>query len=414
MEIDRFLYQSIKDHLQQPEITLLIGPRQSGKTTLLKSLAAELEQAGHPCLFFNLDIDSDARFFGSQTQFIDRVNALTEGKRTHIFIDEVQRIENAGLFLKGIYDRGLPHKWIATGSGSIELKEKIAESLVGRKRNFYLYPVSPAEFVAYRVGRSIGPALALLDTDKQWADQLLTEYMLFGGYPRVVTAPALQEKKAVLDELFQGYIERDIQLLLRLEKSRAFITLLQLLANRIGRMVNYQDLAAQTNLSVQTLKHYLWYSEKTFICQAITPFFTNKDKELVKTPQYYFRDCGLRNHLLGVQKIDFTDPEFGFLFQQFVFLLLEHRFNSAVSSLHYWRTQHQAEVDFVVHFGSRILPIEVKSGRMDALRIKRSLRHFIEVYQPEEAWVVNRSLTENMQVGNTTVRFMPWYALMKP
>jgi len=84
-----------------------------------------------------------------------------------------------------------------------------------------------------------------------------------------------------------------------------------------------------------------------------------------------------------------------------------------VSSLHYWRTQHQAEVDFVVKLGSGLLPVEVKSGRMDAPKIERSLRHFIDAYRPEEAWVVNRSLTENIQLNNTTVRFLPWYALMK-
>lgn len=412
MEIHRLLYDEIKAHLDQEEITLLIGPRQAGKTTLLKALSADLQKLGRQCLFFNLDIDSDAQFFDTQSKFVDRIQALSEGKKAYVFIDEIQRIENAGLFLKGVYDRKLPHKFIATGSGSIELKEKIAESLVGRKRNFFLYPVSPVEFLQFKTGKSGQSLLALLATDVQEADRLLLEYLLYGGYPRVVTAPTGREKKAVLDEIFQGYIERDIQLLLRLEKSRAFITLLQLLANRIGRLINYQDLANQTNLSVPTVKHYLWYSEKTFITEPVTPYFTSKEKELVKTPQYYFWDSGLRNHLLSIQILDQHSTDFGFLFQQFVFLLLKHRMTSAVPSLHYWRTQNQAEVDFVVNRGASLLPVEVKAGRMSSPQIERSMHSFIETYRPPEAWVVNRSLTTKIQVNGTTVRFLPWYELV--
>ncbi|MDX2135478.1 MAG: ATP-binding protein [Saprospiraceae bacterium] len=399
-------------HLAQKEITLVVGPRQAGKTTLLKALAAELRAKGEICLFFNLDIDRDAQFFSSQTRLVERVEALSEGRRAYVFIDEVQRIENAGLFLKGIYDRALPHKWIATGSGSIELKEKIGESLVGRKRNFYLYPVSPAEFVAYRTGKSVSQGAAVLATDPVESDRLLFEYLLYGGYPRVVTAPNASEKVAILDEIFQGYIERDIQLLLRVEKSRSFITLLQLLANRVGRLINWQDLANQTNLSVATVKQYFWYIEKTFIAAPATPYFTNKEKELVKTPQVYFWDTGLRNHLLNLRALDEQSPDFGFLFQQFVWLLLRHQFSDAVSSIHYWRTQHQAEVDFVVNRGADLLPVEVKSARLPAPRVERSLHSFIEAYAPAEAWVVNRTLSDEVWVGKTRVRFRQWAELV--
>jgi len=110
MEISRFIQSELMEHLGKEEITLLIGPRQAGKTTLLRSLADQLIQHGATCLFFNLDIDTDAQHFSSQQRFVERVEALSAGKRSYVFIDEVQRIENAGLFLKGLYDRRLPHK----------------------------------------------------------------------------------------------------------------------------------------------------------------------------------------------------------------------------------------------------------------------------------------------------------------
>ncbi len=413
MEIPRSLLSDLRAHLNQKEITLLIGPRQAGKTTLLRELTNQVQQEGKQCLFFNLDIDTDAQYFSSQQRFLDRIEAVTGGQPAYIFIDEVQRIENAGLFLKGLYDRNLSYKFIATGSGSLELKEKIAESLVGRKRNFYLPTVSIEEFIRYKtVDRYSDRLEDFLKSDPILETQLLREYLMYGGYPRVVTAPTAREKNAILAEIFQGYIEKDIQLLLQLEKSRAFVTLLQLLANRIGQLVNYNDLASATNLSVPTLKNYLWYSEKTFIAKAVTPFFRNKEKEVVKTPQYYFVDAGLRNFLLGINDLSAQPTQFAFLFQQLILQLLEQQFAESVASIHYWRTQNQAEVDFVVNQGYKVLPVEVKAVHLKNPQIERSLRSFIADYQPPEAWVINLSLEAELQLEQTRVRFLPWRQLL--
>lgn len=413
MEIPRLLFDALVKHLEKEEITLLIGPRQAGKTTLLRNLGEHLARQGKPCLFFNLDIDADAQHFVSQQRFVERVEALAGGKRVYVFIDEVQRIENAGLFLKGIFDRRLPHKWIATGSGSLELKEKIAESLAGRKRNFLLFPVSMEEFLNYRLGvENTDRSGALLATDALTAERLLFDYLQFGGYPRVLTSSDVAEKRSVLSEIFQSSIERDIQLLLRIEKSRELVTLLQLLANRIGRLISYHDLAIQTNLSVATVKNYIWYCQKTFVIEEVLPFFTNKEKELTKTPQFYFVDNGLRNYLLGHVQITPLSPEFGFLFQQLVFQMLRERFAGSVAAVRYWRTQNQAEVDYVLYDGRTPLPVEVKASLMKQPAIERSLRSFIETYRPAEAWVINRTLDTTVEVGATTVRFLPWFRLL--
>lgn len=414
MEIQRDLFGELEAHLDQKEITLLIGPRQAGKTTLLRGLIDQLKRKGFTCLLFNLDIDTDAQFFTSQSRFLERVEVMTGGRRAYIFIDEVQRIENAGLFLKGLYDRDLPYKLIATGSGSLELKEKIAESLVGRKRSFYLPTVSIMEFLQYKIpGHSRDTLIRMSATDPVTEDRLLREYLTFGGYPRVVTASGKKEKNIVLTEIFQGYIERDIQILLQLEKSRSFVSLLQILANRIGQLINYNDLARLTGLSQPTLKNYLWYSEKTFLTESITPFFRNKEKEIVKSPQYYFVDSGMRNYLLGISEINKNTQDFSFLFQQLVLQLLKRRFQNSVASFHYWRTQNQAEVDFVVNLGSRLLPVEVKEKNLKSPEISRSLRSFIDHYQPPEAWIINRSLEESIKIDSTDVRFLPWFHLLE-
>ncbi len=411
MEIARSILKDLREHLKEPEITLLTGPRQAGKTTLLRALREELERAGEHCLFFNLDIDTDAVHFETQQKLVDYLAALTGGMKAFVFIDEVQRITNAGLFLKGLYDRLLPYKFIVTGSGSLELKERIAESLVGRKRNFFLPTVSAKEWVQYATQYRYGDRIsAVLQADEALEEKLLFDYMTYGGYPRVITSATAQAKNSVLQEIYQGYIERDIKQLLQLEKSNAFVVLLQLVANRTGQLVNYNDLSKLTGISAATLKNYLWYSEKTFVTAAIAPFFSNKAKEVVKAPQYYFWDLGLRNFMRGIYD-DIADR--GNRFQSFVFRLLSDHFQTSVASLHYWRTQNQAEVDFVVNLGHRVLPVEVKAAKMDKPALSRSLQSFLNQYKPSEAWIINRKLRDEIIVDDTKVKFMPWYDLLE-
>lgn len=410
LEIRRALTADLKHHINKPEITILIGPRQAGKTTLLKEIASDLIEAGQKILFFNLDIEKDRRFFTGQEVFAERIRAVTGDQKHYIFIDEVQRLENAGLFLKGLYDRDWPHKLVVTGSGSLELKEKIAESLVGRKRNFYLLTVSIGEFANYRTDYTFADRLPdVLHTDPMMAESILSEYLKFGGYPKVITELTEDDKYQTLNEIYQGYIERDIKAILQLEKTTAFVTLLQLMANRSGNTVNFSELANFTSLNAATVKNYLWYSEKTFITQSITPYFTNKEKEIVKAPAYYLLDNGMRNYLRGI----FDDPiDRGMRFQTLAFRLLEAHFRGSVASIHFWQTKAKAEVDFVVNRGFDLLPVEVKATSLKQPKLTRSYRNFLEAYQPEEGWVINRSLREELTIGTTTVKFIPWYDLM--
>jgi predicted AAA+ superfamily ATPase len=410
LEIQRFLTVEILQHLVEPEITLLIGPRQAGKTTLLRHVADRLEGDGKRVCFYNIDIEKDRLLFAGQESFVNHLDQVTGGEKHYVFIDEVQRLPDAGLFLKGLYDRGLPHKLIVTGSGSLELKEKVAESLVGRKENFFLPTVSPKEFVDYATDYAYGKRVKeVLHNDQALMERTLGEYLKYGGYPRVITAKTEQRKLRILEEIYQGYIERDIKSLLQLEKTSAFVTLMQLLANRAGYTVNYSGLATLTGLSTPTIKNYLWYAEKTFILNVVRPYFTNKEKEIAKAPTYYYWDIGLRNFLLG-RFDDINDR--GMQFQSFVFRLLEDRFRHGVTRINFWQTKSQAEVDFVVNRGYDLLPVEVKATSLTQPKITRSYRSFLTKYEPEEGWVVNRSFRGEERIGKTLVRFLPWYDLL--
>ena len=412
MEIKRSLIKDLRAHLNAKEITLLVGTRQAGKTTLLKKLQEERQSAGDRCLFFNLDYEPDFQLFDSQEKLIRQIELATGGQPAYVFIDEIQRKKNAGLFLKGIYDQALPYKFIVSGSGSLELKENIHESLAGRKRLFELETVSFQEFAQYKTGYIYEDRLVdYLGLQSGTAKNLLMEYLNFGGYPRVVIAKSLSEKTAVLREIYQSYLEKDIRLLLQIEKSRAFTTMMRLLALRTGKTIDYSNLSQDSGISFHTLKKYLWYTEKTFVLKLLTPFFRNKEKEIVKAPQAYFKDLGLRNIMIEKAGNIKSLNEAGFEFQNFIFRLLRGYIGDRIYSLHDWRTKGQAEVDFVIDKGQELLPVEVKAKSLSKPKVDRSLRSFLNSYHPKEAWVINLSLDTMIKIGPTEVFFRPWYDL---
>src|SRR3989338_8852975 len=126
--IKRALLRDLKEHFNKKEITFIVGPRQAGKTTLMFLLKKYLDRLEEKTVYLTLDIERDRQFFASQESLINKIK-LVIGDKGYVFIDEIQRKENAGIFLKGIYDMNLPYKFIVSGSGSVELKEKIHESL---------------------------------------------------------------------------------------------------------------------------------------------------------------------------------------------------------------------------------------------------------------------------------------------
>lgn len=413
MKIHRDLKKRLENHLEQKEISLLIGARQVGKTTLLKEIADELRRDGQQVVFFNLDIESDFAHFESQERLLQRIKLTTGGRKAVVFIDEIQRKTNAGLFLKGLYDMDLPYKFVVSGSGSLELKEKIHESLAGRKRIFELYPVSIKEFLDFRTDyKYAGQLSEWCELEPLKAEQVLIEYLNFGGYPRVITAEEADEKTLILQEIFQSYLEKDLKFLLGIEKTSAYTLLIRLLANRTGQPVSYSNLSRETGLSLPTLKKYLWYAQKTFIVELLTPFFRNPEKELIKAPEVYFNDLGFRN--FSLQKLGKFQAfaEMGFVFENFVFQILREKFSMANQPMKYWRTKGKAEMDFVIERGLSPLPVEVKARALKRPEIQQSFRIFLKDYSPEEAWVVNLSLDAEIKVENTTVRFLPWYKLI--
>lgn len=413
--IKRTITQSLERHLVEKEMTVLIGPRQVGKTYLMKYLQGKLKEKGEKTLFLNLDIDDHRPFFDSQGQLISYIELQVGKEKAYVFIDEIQRKENAELFLKGIADMDLPYKFIISGSGSLELKAKISESMAGRKRMFAIDPISFKEFINFRTEYKyedrLGEFFAL---EKDKTQRFLEEYMVFGGYPQVILSDTVWKKQSTMEEIYKSYIEQDIKKLLNIEKEEAFTNLLKVIASQIGSLVNTSELSSTIGIADKTVQHYLWYLEKTFIIKKVSPYYQNVRSEISKSPVYYFYDVGLRNFLLGLFGLPrIPQPLSGHLFENLIFNMLREQFVLAPTQIHFWRTRDKAEVDFILVTGLEAVPLEAKHKRISKLEVPRSFRSFLRKYKPKKAYLIHLGDKQETVIDKTRVYALPFYALLE-
>ena len=402
----------LREHLSRKEITLITGPRQAGKTTLMKELMGGINREGGRTLFLDLDFEPDKRHLDSQIALLDRIRLEFGDSAGTVFIDEIQRKRDAGVFLKGIFDRDLPIKLVVTGSGSLELKEKIQESLFGRKRIFEVMTVSFLEWADYNSGYQYSLNMQEFFRIEQEQNLRLLEACLnYGGYPRIILEDTQIERMNQINEIYSSYINRDVAGFLGLEQPDSYSRMIRFLAAHIGQLTDFSEIARTIGVSVPTVKKYIWYAEKTYILKVVTPYYTNKLKEIIKSPVYYFTDLGFRNFSLGEFGNASTKSDAGFLFQNLVLFELSRLAVPEAWSVHFWRTADGAEVDFVLDQKSGLLPVEVKYSRLSTPMVTRSLRSFIEKYHPSEAWVISPIYQNEIKINECTVKFIPFYQL---
>lgn len=412
--IRRKILINLEDHLPSDQMTIITGPRQVGKTYLMMLMRENLEKRGEKTIWLNLDNDEDAARFVSQAALLSYIQLQVGKEKAFIFIDEIQRKVNVGLFLKGIFDMGTPYKFIVSGSGSLELKAKIPESMAGRKQLFVVDPISFEEFVNFKTNYQYEDKLKdFFSIEKEKAERLLSEYMVFGGYPRVVLAETSSLKQKEMQEIYRSYIDKDIRDLLHLEKIEGLTDLLKIISSQIGSLVNMTELSSTINIDEKTVKHYLWYLEQTFVLKKVTPYYRNTRKEITKAPIYYFTDIGLRNWLLGLFGLgQIPVPMSGHLFENIIFNILKSQMDLTPTQIHFWRTRDFAEVDFVLETGLEIVPIEVKHTKIPKTGITRSLRSFLLKYKPKKGYVLHLGERFKTEINGTKIYTLPFFDLI--
>ncbi len=405
--VERRIKEKILSWLDREEIIIVTGARQTGKSVLLYQLMyGHILPKTKNIHYFNLDISGHLEFFDNADRLVELV-AESKGK-TYVFIDEVQRLKEPGLFLKGIYDLHLPAKLIVSGSSALEIKSKIHEALTGRKVVFHLNPFNLEELSeAMFPKRGFDTVVKNEDNFKK----VLNHFLKFGGYPAVAMAKNEGIKLQLLKEIFQSYIEKDVKNFLKVENEGAFRNLVKILSSQIGNLVNKHELSNSLGIHKNTLENYLFYLEQTYILDFVRPFYKNPRKELLKSPKVYFRDPGIRNFAIG----NFGDFEFrpdkGSLFENFSYLYLNGCVEE-IDPINFWRTKAGAEVDFIISTIEPI-PFEVKGMHLKDFKISKSLRSFLRVYKPRKGYCINLSLSGKRVIEGVEVTFLTPADLVK-
>jgi len=371
-------------------VVLVVGPRQAGKSTLIWKTLAE---AAEPVLFLNCEEPSIREWLSSPAAFLADLTELAVPART-LFFEEVQRLPEAGLFLKGLVDRRTGLRLYATGSSSFDLEAATRESLAGRAQRHLLLPLSLAE-----AGATL-PAGPLVREDA--LSRLLERMLIFGGYPTIMTADDPRQELATLVE---AVVVRDASDRFRIRHPAALRKLLELAASQVGNLVNLSEWAALTNISNDTVAEYCRLLEETHVIRLVRPFVGGKRAELISARKVFFVDNGVRNQLFGGFQPAPERPDRGALLENLAFTELAKTVNPLLDGLSAWRSKAGAEMDFVVEHQGRLLACEVKAGDSRA-SVSRSARSFIDAYQPEQLLIVNSRLYPEITVGSTRVRFL--------
>lgn len=319
------------DHF--PVVTVL-GPRQAGKTTLVKSYFKTYS-------YINLE---DPEFYNLAKNDINAFFGMIKGP---IIIDEVQRVPEILSRIQVIVDEKKENaQFILTESFQQGLKSAISQSLAGRTAIINLLPFSIQELNSANI------------------DFSRDEFLYLGFMPRIYSEH--QPPDLLYRSYFQTYVERYVQTLLNVKNKAKFDKFLHLLAGRIGQVLNYESLSNDTGVSKTTIQEWISVLESSFIIFKLEPYFESYTKRLVKSPKIYFYEIGLASYLLGIKNAEQIshDPLIGNLFENMVILeILKAQFNKGMEkSLYYFRDSKGFEIDLIISNGRTITPIEIKSA----------------------------------------------------
>ncbi len=341
--IRRYITNQLQRNIKKQNVTVLFGPRRTGKTTLMNSIASKL--ANKKTLIVNGEDYDIATILSSQKEQV--LKSLVSGYDV-LFIDEAQNIPRIGQNLKLLVDTNPDISVFATGSASFDLRNKLGEPLTGRSRFFTLYPFAVNEIFK----------------DYLTAYKNLDNLLIYGSYPQVFLENNLTEKRHILENIKNGYLLKDLLQLENIKDSLFVMNLLKLIAFQIGNDISLNELSKNLQTTVKTVKRYLEILEKTFVIFKLTGFSSNLRKEIGKSSRYYFWDNGIRNAVISnFSTIDLRNDA-GKLWENFCISerIKKQRYLESFSEFYFWRTYDKQEIDL----------IEINNGNINAFEFKWS------------------------------------------
>lgn len=414
----RKIQKDINKWLLKDEIIILNGPRQVGKTSLLKLLEIELK---HKKI-------KEERIFNFNLEDIEILNELNKSpknilnyikiknKKNYFLIDEIQYLDNPSNFLKYLYDEHRDEvKLIATGSSSLELKAQLQDSLVGRKIVFDISPLCFEEFLQFKKAKILDyyNSKDIPATIQTQFKKYLDEYLLFGGMPKVVLTSGKKDKKILLKNYVNDYINKDIRAIGKIENLLKFNQLVKILANQIGNLLNINELTNTLNLSRKEIEKYINILEHTFVLHKITPYYKNIRSQIIKMPKIYLFDLGIRNQILNNFVNLSGRSDSGNMFENFIYLELKQNINK--EALCFYRTIHKAEIDFVFEKDGTVYPIEVKYKNFNKPIYSKILKNFCKLGQIKckNGYLINLNLNQEISDQIVFLTFINFFKRLK-
>lgn len=387
--IKRDLEDKILTLLKAPEILAVVGPRQSGKTTMINNILKDLEGAKS----VSFDDQGILNMFEKNTE--DFISIFVKGNK-YLFIDEFQYAKNGGKVLKFIYDSFMSAreeqrvKIIISGSSILDLTVQAVKYLTGRILVLNLYPFNFREFLSVKDRDylklfenkknefTLGEPreIEILKEAHQKLLKYYEEYLIFGGYPRVALEENYEIKKDLLKNIYNTYFLREVRDILGLIDDYKLGNLMKGLALQIGNLIEYNEFSVISQFSYVSLKKYMNFLEKTYICKFVRPFFKNRRTEIVKNPKVYFLDTGLRNSIVNdFRGLDGRGDK-GALLENG----LAAQFIKQGIDFNFWRDKAKNEIDFILNLGeNKTIAVESKSGIHDFKN--HSIENFKKKYE---------------------------------
>ncbi|MBO7100894.1 MAG: ATP-binding protein [Bacteroidales bacterium] len=336
----RLIKEQIDKRLYRGKVIIVVGPRQVGKTTLLRMLTADYDRK---VVVWNCDEPDVRRKLAEPTS--TQLGAETANADL-ILIDEAQRVQNIGITLKLLVDNYPEKQVVVTGSSAIELSNSINEPLTGRKYEYVMYPFSAEELI-----REFGA------TEER---RRLERRLIYGSYPEVVNLEG--EERETLTNLVSSYLYKDIFSFQDVRKPEIIEQLLQALALQVGSEVSFNELGRLLGLTSITIQRYIDLLEKSYVVFHLRSFSRNVRNELKKSRKIYFYDNGVRNALIGDYKPLALRNDTGALWENYVISerMKHNAYSGFYGKSYFWRTQQQQEVDYLEDYDGVLHAYEFK------------------------------------------------------
>jgi len=365
--INRTIEEKLHKQIDFKKAILISGPRQVGKTTLLKDV---VKKVGVEYIYFNGD-EIITRNLWQNNQIPALIQSF--GNKKLIILDEAQMVEEVGNICKQIIDAELGIQLILTGSSALNIANLTQEPLTGRKWEHFLYPISSGEIIDY-----LGVPVFLSN---------LSQYLIFGSYPEVVTN--LNNAQQILTNLTSSYLYKDVLALTGIKKPLLLEKILKALAWQLGGEVSLNELSQIVGADAKTIDSYIHLLEQAYVVYRLGAYSGNLRNEINRKKKVYFYDNGIRNTLIGNYSLPGNRNDIGALWENY--LMTERKkflsYHGFYGHTYFWRSKAQAEIDYIEEIDGKLYAYEFKWNPTSKSKFPPS---FIEAYKPVETKVIHR------------------------